>query len=333
MKYIVLVISGLVVLVGGTAIFILFLMAPEAPRVYKIGVLQFADAPMPKAIIESTVKNLKKEGFNEDNLEIIYPESPASDRAKAGALVDYFLQEKVDLMLVTNSIGAKITAEKVKETPVVFAAVVKPLSLGIVESYVSSGNNFTGVEFTVPISKVLEMIKSGFPVFKTIGVLYSQNEPSPVLFEEMKTAGPDFGFRVIGRQISKDDFESAVNYFAGQNVDFIYLMPDPTLVPHIKQLKQIADRRGLSLIGNTIDEEYLMSLVADFEETGFLAADLIIKILNGNKPAALSVQTPQKFNLTLNQAVADSNKVAFPDWLLHIADRIITEEGVKETVR
>lgn len=333
MKYIVLVISGLVIFVGAAAIFVLFLMAPEAPRVYKIGVLQFADAPLPKTIIDSALRNLKKGGFSDENLVVLYPESPASDRAKAGALADYFLREKVDLILVTNSISAKIVAEKVKETPVVFAAVAKPLSLGIVKSYVSSGNNFTGVEFTVPLSKTLELVKSAFPAFKTIGVLYSQNEPSPVLFDELKTIGPDFGFRTIGRQTSKDDFEAAINNFSGQNVDFIYLLPDSTLVPHIKQLKQIADRRGLSLIGNTIDGEYLMSLVADSEEMGFLAADLIIKILNGNKPAALSIQTPQKFNLTLNQTEADSNKVAFPDWLLHVADRIITKEGIKETIR
>ncbi|MEK7123495.1 MAG: ABC transporter substrate-binding protein [Patescibacteria group bacterium] len=333
MKYLVLIISGLIVLTGATAVFVFFLMAPEAPKVYKIGILQFADAPVPKTIIENVLKNLKKQGFSEDNLLILYPESPASDSAKAGALVDYFLQEKVDVILATNSIGAKIVFEKVKETPVVFTAVAKPLPLGIAESYISSGNNFTGVEFAVPLSKTLELIKSGFPAFKKIGVLYSQTEPSPVLYEELKTAGPDFGFQVISRQTTANDFEAAVNYFAAQNADFIYLLPDPTLVPYIKQLKQSADRHGLPIVGNTIDGEYLMSLVADTKEMGFLAADLIIKILNGNKPSSLSIQMPQKFNLTLNQADADLKKIIFPEWLSHIADRIITKEGVKETVR
>lgn len=333
MKYLVLIISGLVILVGAAAIFVLFLMAPREERVYKIGILQFADAPVPKTIIASVLDNLKKKGFSENNLEILYPESPASDRAKTAALVDYFSREKVDLMLVTNSIGAQIAFEKEKEIPVVFAAVVKPAALGIIKDYVSSGNNFTGVEFTVPLGKTLELVKSGFPSLKIMGVLYSRNEPSPVLFEELKTKGPDFGFRTIGRQSSKDDFEEAVKYLAGQNVDFIYLLPDPTLVPYIKQLKQFADKAGLPVIGNTIDEEYLMSLVADLEETGFLAADLIVKILNGNKPAVLSVQMPQKFMLTVNEEEAARKGIVLPDWLSHIADRIVTEEGIKETVR
>lgn len=329
-KYLIFAIFALAVLVGAAAIYVFFLMAPQEEADYKIGILQFADAPVPKAIIASVLENLKKEGFGENNLEIIYPESPVSDRAKSAALVDYFSREKVDLILVTNSIGAQIAFEKEKEIPVVFTAVAKPMALGIIKDYVSSGNNFTGVEFTVPLGKTLELIKASSPSLKTMGILYSRNEPSPALFEELKTTGADFGFRMAAKQISPKDFEAAVDYMAGQKADFIYLLPDPTLVPYIKQLKQFADKAGLPIVGNTTDEEYLLSLVADPEEMGFLAADLIIKILNGNKPAILSIQTPQKFILTLNEEKAAKKGIVFPDWLSHVADRIVTKEGIKE---
>lgn len=332
-KYLIFAIFTLAVLVGAAAIYVFFLMAPREERVYKLGILQFADAPVPKAIIASVLKNLKEKGFGENNLEIIYPESPASDRAKAAALIDYFSREKVDAMLVTNSVGAKIAFEKEKEIPVVFVAVAKPAALGIIKDYVSSGNNFTGVEFTVPLGKTLELIKSAFPNFTNIGVLYSQNEPSPVLFKELKEISSNFGFQIVGKQISENDFEAAADYLAGKKTDLVYLLPDSTLVPHLKQLKQSIDKRGLALVGNTINEEYLLSLVADPEEMGFLAADLIVKILNGNKPSVLSVQTPQKFILTLNEKEAAQKGIVLPEWLARAADWIVAKEGNKEKAR
>ena len=66
-----------------------------------------------------------------------------------------------------------------------------------------------------------------------------------------------------------------------------------------------------------------MSYAADRRQQYRRAAELVDKILKGEKPADIAVEQPTKFDLVINLKTAKSLGIEFPATLLGSADFII----------
>jgi putative ABC transport system substrate-binding protein len=67
----------------------------------------------------------------------------------------------------------------------------------------------------------------------------------------------------------------------------------------------------------------LLSYGADRREEYRRAAELVDKILRGEKPANIPVERPTKFELLVNLKTAKALGIKIPDTLLTIADQVI----------
>jgi putative ABC transport system substrate-binding protein len=67
----------------------------------------------------------------------------------------------------------------------------------------------------------------------------------------------------------------------------------------------------------------LMSFAADYGDLFRRAAGFIDKILKGAKPAAMPVEPPRKFDLTINLKTAKAIGLMIPPAMLASADEII----------
>ena len=67
----------------------------------------------------------------------------------------------------------------------------------------------------------------------------------------------------------------------------------------------------------------LMSFAADYSDLFRRAAGFVDRILKGANPAAMPVESPRKFNLTLNLKTAEALGLTIPQTILAAADEVI----------
>ena len=66
-----------------------------------------------------------------------------------------------------------------------------------------------------------------------------------------------------------------------------------------------------------------MSFAADYGDLFRRAAGFVDRILKGANPAAMPVEPPRKFNLTLNLKTAEALGLTIPRTILAAADEVI----------
>ena len=72
-----------------------------------------------------------------------------------------------------------------------------------------------------------------------------------------------------------------------------------------------------------VEQGALVSYGSDFKEIGVQASKLVVKVLQGAKPAELPIQTPERLLLTINLHTAKAIGLTMPHAVLERADRLV----------
>ena len=179
-------------------------------------------------------------------------------------------------VIVTYGATATTLAQKEgKGTPVIFADVCDPVSLGIVKTLESPGVEMTGAACKTPMSDLLEaMVQVRKP--NTVGSIFSGDDPASVLQTGgLETIGTRLGFNVVRAEAKKaSEAAGAMKTLAGK-ADVIYVSDCSAAQMQSKEILQVAMAAGkpvISQVPGLADEGALLTLEADPTEQGKLIA-------------------------------------------------------------
>ena len=301
------------------------------PKVFKVGVLQFVSVKATDDYIKGALDAISEAGFVEGK-DIFYfkDKSPNGDRQKAAGVIQEFIDRKVDLILVTNTVGAQEAVKLTEDIPIVFLGVADPLNTGLVKSLAGSGTNIAGVTAFPPIDKTFEYTKSVFPDLKKMGIIYATTDPAAVaLAKRSSEAAKSLNIELIeGKVTGQDQVVAAAQDLLDKNVEVLYIPPDTVVVPAAKDVQKLASPKGVPLIGNVTKDFSIINMNVDFIESGNLGGRIVVKILKGMNPGLIPMENPNRFFLTVNLKAAKEARVTIPESVLSLANELITEEGV-----
>ena len=215
-------------------------------------------------------------------------------------------------------------------TPIVMASVGDPVGRGFVVSLARPGGNVTGVSnFSANLAgKWLELLKEVVPTLSQVAVLRNAANPTHLLFwTEAQGAAVKLGLKLQTVEIrSREDLGEAFASVVRARSDAVVVLPDPLAGLEGRRIAELATSNGLptmSTFKEQVDVGGLLSFGPNLTDNFHRAANYVVKILRGARPADLPVEQPTKFALFINLKTAKALGLTIPQSLLLKADEVI----------
>jgi len=318
-----------IVLIGGVAAMPFAAQAQQNERIRRIGVLMpyAKDDSEGQARVAAFVQELQRLGWTEGrNLRIEYRWGTDDLRKAATELVAF----SPDVILVNATQATTPMQQATKTVPIVFTQVADPVSAGIVASLARPGGNITGfTNFSYDFgAKWLEVLKEIAPFITHVGVIRDPTVTASIgQFAAIQSASRSFGVEVIplGGQDAKDIERTIVEFAVGSNRGLISVAT-PLTIDHRKLIISLAARHRLPAtypFHLFVTDGGLISYGVDSIDPQRQAAGYVDRILKGETPADLPVQSATKFEIAINLKTAKALGLTVPPSLLSRANEII----------
>jgi len=319
-----------ITLLGGAAAWPLAAYAQQTDRMRRIGVLMSRRAGNLQGHGQLTAfqEALQKLGWSDGGnvrINICWGENDV-DRERQCATELVALMPEV--VLVSGTLGA-MSLQHIRPTlPIVFVQIADPVGSGIVDSLARPGGNTTGFinyEFSLA-GKWVELLKQIAPNVTQVLVIRDSSNPSGIgQFSAIQGAAQSRGVEVSPVGIrDAGEIERGVATFARSANGGLIVTGTGSVYQEL--IIQLAARYKLPAVyadSYIVAEGGLISYGSDRIDQFRQAANYVDRILKGEKPADLPVQTPTKYELAINLKTAKALGLTVPQALQASADQVI----------
>jgi putative tryptophan/tyrosine transport system substrate-binding protein len=248
------------------------------------------------------------------------------------ALVADLVRRRVAVIVIPNGTTSVLAAKAATQTiPIVFDIGSDPVKIGLVASLNHPGGNITGVAslYAELATKRLELLHELAPSAASIAFLVNPANPVYAAAEtkEAQVAADTLGVRLLVTDASSpSEIEAAFATLASQQVGSLLVGGDIFFVSQTDQLIALAARHRISAIYGYLEQAVaggLMSYGERIADAQRMIGVYTGRILNGEKPADLSIQQVTKIELVINLKTAKTLGLNVPLALLTRADEVI----------
>jgi putative ABC transport system substrate-binding protein len=256
--------------------------------------------------------------FSGDNLESI--ERNVAELIKAAPAV----------IVVFSTPGLKAVRSATSTIPTVFVIVSNPVGQGIVPSLAHPGGSITGFSFVEPeiVGKWINLLSELKPGLSRATLMFNP-DTAPFLDSSYRslTAAPRPSVEVeVVHVRTADEIESTITKLGNEQGSGLILGSDNFLVNRREPIIKLANQRGVPTISPYRQFAVEGSLVAYGPDTGDIsrrASAYVDRILKGERPGNLPVQSPIKFELVVNLKTAKALGLSPRESFLELCDEVI----------
>jgi ABC-type uncharacterized transport system substrate-binding protein len=234
-----------------------------------------------------------------------------------------------DLIFASGSAAVGPLLQATRTIPIVFAIVPDPVGAGYVASLARPGGNATGfTSFDYGIgAKWLELLKQVVPALTRVAVIRDPSVTAGIgQWGAIQATAPSFRVELSPISVSDTaELENAIASFARGSNGGLIVTGSALAVVHRDLIVKLAARYKLPAV---YYERYfvaaggLVSYGPDYVDQYRQATTYIDRILKGEKPSDLPVQTPIKYELVINLQTAKALGLTMPPSVLAQANEV-----------
>ena len=324
----------LIALLGGATAWPLAARGQQPNGMRRIGVLMAHAESDPefKAYVAAFRAGLEKLGWTEGrNIRIDFRWGALDDAEARERSAKELIALQPDLILTQNTPPTASMLKQTRTIPVVFVIVADPVGSGFVESLARPGANATGFTIMEPTiaGKWLELLKEIAPRISRAAFLFN---PATTPFRDIylspfKAAAASLAVEAIAAPVhDTPELESVIAAHAREPNGSLIVMPDGFLNVHRAEIVSLAARYRLPTVYPWRFFAELGGLLSYGSVQGDMfriAATYVDRILKGEKPSALPVQAPTKYELVINLKTAKALGIEVPLFFQQRADEVI----------
>jgi putative tryptophan/tyrosine transport system substrate-binding protein len=306
--------------------------AQQNERTRHIGVLlsSAADDPQGQARLAAFLQELQLLGWSADRNVRIDARWGAGDAGRYHKYAVELVALAPDVIVANTSPIVAAVQQATSTIPVVFVGVIDPVGAGFVTTLPRPGGNLTGFAlFEYGISgKLLALLKEIAPGVTRALVLRDPSTATGIgQLAAIQGAAPSLGIElspIDTRDASA--LEHTIAEFARAPNGGAIVTPSPAVQVRRQQVTAFFARHHLPAVypfRYFVTAGGLISYGPNPEEDYRPAAHYVDRILRGEKPADLPVQTPSKYELVINLKAAKALGLVVPPTVLGRADEVI----------
>ncbi|RTZ41472.1 ABC transporter substrate-binding protein [Candidimonas sp. SYP-B2681] len=288
-----------------------------------------------------------KDAIVKSGIHAVFVERNANyDRSKLAGFVEEARAMQPDLVITwgtTVTLGMAGTLKEAKnpryitQLPLVYMIVADAVSSGIIKSFEQTGRtNITGTHHRVPEEINLNAIRTYFPAFRKLGMLYSSTETNSVVkVEEVRALTGPMNFELVAIEFDLDangqpnvaSIPEKMQALREKGVDFVYVGSSSFIERNGATFTAAALKAGLPVLSpyeNLVTEaDGLLAISARYYAVGELAARQARRILVDEvNPGELPVLAMTQFAFVINMKSARQLKLFPALELLQIAETV-----------
>lgn len=285
--------------------------AAQDGATYTVGICNYVDDASLNQIVDNLRARLETIGEEKDvTFEILYDNCNA-DAGLMSQIISNFQTDEADLLVaVATPVAIAMQAATEEDgSPVVFAAVSDPVSVGLVDSMEKPGANLTGTSDYLNTNAVMDMIFAHQPDAKKIGLLYDVGQDSsatPIAHakEYLDARGVEYIERT-GTTV--DEVALAAQALVTDGVDAVFTPTDNTIMKSELTIYETFADAGIPHYTGADSfalNGAFLGYGVDYANLGVETANMIAEILlDGKKPAELPVRTFDNGTATINEEI------------------------------
>jgi putative tryptophan/tyrosine transport system substrate-binding protein len=322
-----------ITLLSGAAAWPLAARGQQGERMRRIAFLHpyGENDPEVSARVVAFRQGLEALGWTENrNIQIEHRYS-GGDLGQIQAYATELVRSAPDLIVGS---GTPITAALQRATdtiPIVFNVVNDPVGQGFVATLSHPGGNITGftfIDFPL-IGKWLEMLKEIAPDVRRMTLMFNPDSAPfyPVFLRQFGAAPASLAVELSASPVHNEaEIEATITAFAREPGGGLIHAPDAFINTRRHLIMALAERHRLPAIYSFrqfVTEGALMSYGPDAADIVRRSTSYVDRILKGDRPTALPVQAPTKYELVINMKTTKALGLEVPPTLLARADEVI----------
>ncbi|MFZ0346566.1 MAG: ABC transporter substrate-binding protein [Pseudolabrys sp.] len=323
-----------ITLLGSAVVWPVAARTQQSEGVRRIGILmnRAADDPQGQARLAAFQQGMQQLGWTDGGNMRIDVRWGADDVDRERRYAAELVALAPDIVLASGTLSVTALQHVSRTLPIVFVGVTDPVGAGFVDSLARPGGNVTGfMIYEYDLSgKWLELLKQIAPSVMRVAIIRNPENPVGVaVFSALRAAAQPLRVEVspIDSRGNADEIERAITAFARSPNSGLILTPNAAAMPaHYSLIVGLAARYKLPAVypfPEMVTNGGLISFGPDVIDQSRRAAEYVDRILKGEKPAGLPVQTPTKYQLIINLKTAKALGVTVPPSVLARADEVI----------
>ena len=275
---------------------------------YTIGICNYVDDASLNQIVENIQTRLAAIGEEKGVTFNVEYDNCNADSNLMSQIISNFQADHADLLVAVATPVAMSMQAATEETgtPVVFAAVSDPVSVGLVDSLEAPGSNLTGTSDYLDTAAVMNLMFVQNPELQKVGLLYDLGQDSAAsAIESAKAYLEDKGVEVIERTgTSVDEIALAAQALVSDGVQAVFTPTDNTVMKSELTIYETFAEAGIPHYTGADSfalNGAFLGYGVDYANLGVETANMVADILvNGKNPAELPVMTFDNGTATVN---------------------------------
>ena len=236
-----------------------------------------------------------------------------------------------DVILANSTPVMALLRPATNTIPIVFVVVNNPVGQGFISNLAHPGGNVTGFSFIEPeiVGKWIDLLRDVKPDLSQVALMYNPDTAAyyDAYLRSFKAVPQQLRVEVDEAPVrSAADIEQAVAKLARDQRTGLIVAADIFIVAMRGVILQSTEQHRVPLIAayrQFTVEGGLMSYGPDTADIFRRSSSYVDRILKGELPGNLPVQSPDKFELVVNLKTARALGLSVRESFLELADQVI----------